>query len=177
MRVAHRERDHSFLEGVLGSYGQTRGKNLADRHDVTLLLDELRKQKHEDMKREAALDIMRAYGTLLQASLALFGVASDRNLFQHRLDVTNEMRDKSSEKHDVAYQKYQTAMTTFWQLEQIARLIFPQSICEKMAVVKDAFNEFTVETYQNNTKFTPLYDALVKKQEELSIAIKAELQI
>ena len=91
------------------------------------------------MKRGAALDIMRAYGTLLQASLALFGVASDRNLFQHRLDVTNEMRDKSSEKHDVAYQKYQTAMTTFWQLEQIARLIFPQSICEKMAVVKDAF--------------------------------------
>jgi hypothetical protein len=177
MRVAHTECNHSFVEGFFTGYGQKRGENLATQHDIAMVLDQLRRQRHEDMKREAALDIMRVYGTLLQASFALFQVAASRAILQHQPDLNNVMRQKSSDDWESAYKQFQDGMKTFWQLEQMARLIFPTNICNQMKIVKDAFQELVTKTYENTGAFDPLHKALEAKQQELSNAIKAELQI
>jgi hypothetical protein len=68
-------------------------------------------------------------------------------------------------------------MTQFWQLEQIAKLIFPRNVSEKMEIVKRAFGEYVGGIYGDDRKFIPLMDAIVAKQEELSKTIRAELPI
>ena len=164
-------------KGFFTGYGSKKGGNRADNEDLPLTLNQLRKEKHEDMKREQALDIMRAYGTLRESCGALFRSGYRRNqrlISDNIIDVT---ADEKKAAWDAASDKFQAGLTTFWQLEQIARLVFPKSICVQMDAVKNAFVAFRTGMYDDITQFNDLYTDLEKKQEELSKSLKAELQI
>jgi hypothetical protein len=163
----------SFFTG----YGNTIGTNLATSHDIALVLDNLRKQRHEDMKRDAALDIMRVYGTLLEASLALFSTAHGRPSALARQTFIEVDEKKEEAKWDAASAKFQAGMTQFWQQEQIARLIFPESIQKQLEVLKDAFLNLRARTYEDAGHFHSLHRDLTTEQENLSKMIRAELQI
>jgi hypothetical protein len=164
-------------KGFFTGYGSKKGGNRADSEDLPLTLNQLRKQKHEDMKREQALDIMRAYGTLLEACADLFrtGYRRPKNLVSDNIiDVDADQRKAA---WDTASDKFQAGLTTFWQLEQIARLIFPEAIWKQMDVLKKAFIAFRSGMYDDVSEFGNLYSDLENKQEVLSKRLKDELQI
>jgi hypothetical protein len=180
----------SFFKG----YGQKKGENLATKEDlkgvveqvkaVTRTTEEIKseisgeswaKQRHWDIKRDTAMDIMRVYGRLQEASANLFEAASYRDMAQHL--TSQEVNAKAAQKHETAYKQFQAAMTTFWQLEEIARLIFSTKVYEKMDIVKRAFNKLAAALFEDNGKFDPLFEELRAKQEDLATTIRAELGI
>jgi hypothetical protein len=131
-----------------------------------------KEKRYEDM-RTTAVEIMKSYGTLLRASSELFAAKGLANVSE--VTGTQELKKQASEKWDLAYQKFSDAMTTFWQLEEIAKLFFPERIWAKMENTKNAFNKLVTETYENNLRFNPLYEELKVKQLELSSALRTEL--
>jgi hypothetical protein len=120
---------------------------------------------------------MRVYGTLLEASAELFATEGDNKRLAYQTDVKPEVKEKVALAYDAANKKFRSSMTTFWQLEEIARLIFSNRVVEKMAVVKDAFNEMAVEVIQDNRKLDSLFETLRVKQEDLAKTIRTELEI
>jgi hypothetical protein len=186
----------SYWRGLVGKYGEKSGELLAIERNLDLVLNEqqktteiteqiktdladksVAKQKHDEMKRATALDIMRVYGNLLEASAALFGAEGDLKRLGFQLDVKPEVREKRSLAYDEANKKFRSSMTVFWQLEEITRLIFSNTVVEKMKTVKDAFNEMAVEVIQDNRKLDSLFDALRVKQDDLAKTLRVELEI
>lgn len=183
-------------KGFFKKYGETTGDLLSMKHNIDLILEQqkrttevtetikselsdrsLAKQRREEMKRDAALDIMRAYGSLLEASYKLFDVSLNnpiKNLPDDIIDMNARDRD---EKWKVASDKFQAHMTTLWQLEQIAKLIFSETIQKQIDSVKKSFNSLRDDVYENATNFLGAHGRLKAEQEKLSVAIKAELEI
>ena len=71
----------------------------------------------------------------------------------------------------------QLKKTKMWQLEQIGQMVFSAEVCQRIKDVKDTFDHLAVESFQEKSRFNPMYDDLLAKQAELSKAVRKDLGI
>jgi hypothetical protein len=67
----------------------------------------LSKQKHDDMKRETALEMMRVFGTMQEAAVNLYDAIFALNRLPNQPHLSDEERQKTKLKYDVAYKQFQ----------------------------------------------------------------------
>jgi hypothetical protein len=181
--------------GAAKSYMGEKGKNLATKEDLQDVVDQVKvvtrtteqirtelseatwsKQRHWDLKRDTALEIMRAYGTLLEISYDLFTSTIGRPKA-----IVGEAYLPVDPKHqaawDAASARFQKQLTHLWELEQITSLIFPENISKQFATLKGTFLELRSGTYEDSTKFFPLIRKLEEDQKILGELIKADLNV
>lgn len=174
--------------GAAKSYMGEKGKNLATKEDIeklTRVQEEIKKelsedtwskQRHWDLKRDTALEIMRAYGTLLEISYDLFTSTIGR-----AKAIVGEGYSPTDPKHqaawDAASARFQKQLTHIWELEQITSLIFPENIGKQFVTLKGTFLELGSGTYEDSAKFFPLIRKLEEDQKILGELIKADLNV
>jgi hypothetical protein len=179
------------------SYAEKKGENLATKEDlkdvvdqvkrVTLTTEEIKseisqrdwsEQRSWDMKRDTAIDIMKTYGTLLQTSIALLEAAVREERAYETGDQDNKRRMHAE--YAAAYKEYAAAMAFFWQVEEIAKLIFSTEVAADLNTVKESFNAVVVRIVDNAreaARSDSLFKDLRKQQEALSRAIRGELDL
>jgi hypothetical protein len=179
------------------SYAEKKGENLATKEDVKYIIAQVKQvtstteeiksqfskrdwseQRTWEMKRDTAIDIMKTYGTLLQTSIALFEAAvRDEVAFRKR---DEEEKKLTSAEYDAAYKEYSAAIAFFWQVEEIAKLIFSSDVAKAMKTVKDSFTALAVKIVDNATAAAStesLFTDVYMNQTALSEAIRTELKL
>jgi hypothetical protein len=134
------------------------------------------KQRHWDIKRDAALEIMRMQGTLYE-TIGHLWQARD---IHYRAELQNIKKDEEAAlaSYNATLKVLNPIMTSFWQLEEVARLVFSASIYEKMETLKDIVNELLTEiAVYGERKVDKLFDAVIAQKSILAEAIRAELEM
>jgi hypothetical protein len=95
--------------------------------------------------------------------------------------LDEDKRKIVDEKDEANYINYSSAMTTYWQLQEISKLVFSMEVFERMEAVKNSFRALLAESIECegnvSHKFNDNFKLLKANQEDLSRRIKAELKI
>ena len=137
------------------------------------------KQRHWDMQREVAVEIMRLFGNMLRAAsrlseLEVYYVA----ITDRKKDANKEDADKIREEYGSAREVTLAHLTTYWQLEEVSRLVFSDNVQSRMAAVKNDYQKLTASIWAHEVDNMKLGDglkSLLAKQDALSKAIRIEL--
>ncbi len=185
------------MDNYMEGYAKKKGETLATKEDLEEISRQLEKttrvaeetkaqvtdksvakQKNDEMKRAAALEIMRMFGTMQQAAVSFYDGMVAVNRLGNIVDPSEETRKEAREKYIAGNKQFQDGLTTLWQLEQVARVVFPtQVVHEKVGVLKRGFIGFRGGVTGDDRQFEPLLDAINLKQQDLADAIKAQLDI
>jgi len=136
------------------------------------------KQRHWELKRDTAIEIMRLFGSLLEGSRNVFEAAIKKR--QADAGGDPDSKAKASKQYEDSYVHFAAAMTMYWQQEEIAKLVFSAPISEKIGVLKRKFQALVAEYYQAggmSPRSEALYVELQAAKEELAKALRLELQI
>src|ERR1700730_17305039 len=159
MRLAHSERTHSFVGRLFFSaYGQKRGETLATKHDIDLVLEQLEKatkltenirseiisdksiakQRHEDIKRDAALDVMRIEGEFEHVLNSLFFLEQGMETAREKNNLTL-LRTYNAD-FQKEYDSCIRTITKFWQARAMLGLVFSGAVVKRMGNVQTALS-------------------------------------
>jgi hypothetical protein len=136
-----------------------------------------KRQKFWELKRDTAVEIMRLFGSQREAAIGMYDALKIVNRLQGEAAPSPEQKQKAQAKHDSAQKQFQAGITQLWQLQNIARLVFPIGVYQKMEAVQSAMSELIGDVYGNNQNFISLMNQIVEKQENASIAIRQELKV
>jgi len=96
------------------------------------------------------------------------------------VSVDPERKDKARVGYDSANRTYDATMTIYWQVQEIARLVFSDTVFQRVKNVKQGFEALTAEMIAEggvSLKFNDLFDELQDKQKALAESMRAELEI
>ena len=135
------------------------------------------KQKRWEMQREVAVEVMRLFGTMLRGVSQFWGTTVSYNAQNINEGPPKHVR----EEWEAANEATETHVMTYWQLEEVCRLVFSENVRSRMADIKDEYQKLTTsilneENYvKSKAKLDKGLRALLAKQDALSNAIRTEL--
>jgi hypothetical protein len=139
------------------------------------------KQRHEEMKRDTALEIMRVGGELQRLYNTMFYLNKASTIALAKTNV-NLGQDHIKEYKD-SYKEYLVTISKFWQVQGIASLVFSDVIMQKMTNVQNDMSKIAALLQQKGTESSIDAEVLARKatlqisQDELRLAIRKELDI
>ncbi|HEY7402806.1 MAG TPA: hypothetical protein VIB39_04755 [Candidatus Angelobacter sp.] len=139
------------------------------------------KQRQREMQREVAVEVMRLFGTMLRGASQLWEMTTyyDAVVAEKRGGATKEQAQKFEEEWQAAREETLTHVTTYWQLEEVCRLVFSEAFRSCMAAVKDEYSQLTASISAHKVDSTEKLgkglNALIAKQDVLSNALRSEL--
>jgi hypothetical protein len=144
-------------KGFFSAYGQKRGETLATKHDIDLVLEQLEKatkltenirseisdksiakQRHKDIQRDAALDVMRIEGEFEQVLNSLFFLEQGMETAREKNNLTL-LRTYNAD-FQKEYDSYVRTITKFWQARAMLGLVFSDAVVKKMGNVQTALS-------------------------------------
>jgi hypothetical protein len=144
-----------ILTAFFRGYGTKKGKNLATKEDlqnvliqvkaVTRSTEEIKtelseltwsKQRQWDMKRDAALDVMKIFGEMEQLLNHIFHIRNPDTIAKSL--VNPEMQKKHIQSYEDALKQYLEAIRKFWQARETIGLVFSESVSRQMDAVQNA---------------------------------------
>lgn len=195
-----------FIGGYLKSYFSKKGENLATKEDIeklTRVQEEIKaelsertwsKQRHWDLKRDTALEVMRVFGELQQLLNSLFHelkpgddpmstTASITNIaVAQGIAAATSAANKQIEERKILLNEYLLTMRKFWQAQGIVGMVFSGDISKLMNDVQNALAHLVSLLSQRDPPFTEAEKTsrmtnLSLKETLLTEAIRKELQI
>ena len=132
------------------------------------------------MQREFAVDVMRLYGSMLRSISQLWELTIYRDAIVDRtMDATKEHANKIEDEYMAARETTLTHLTSYWQLEEVCRLVFSEDVLKRMAAVKDEYknlgDSIWAHEMEKMEKLGSALDALDAKQDALSKSMREEL--
>jgi hypothetical protein len=136
------------------------------------------RQRFWELKRETALDIMRAEGKLREELLKLFIISDhaareDKVVGYETIKLWSDAKDKDEWNNIV--EQYRNDDTVFWQLQHIAALAFPSAICEQLERIRDTYSNIRVEIYSSPKSYFKRIEDLKVEQDKLAQMIRDDL--
>jgi hypothetical protein len=178
-------------------YGSEKGKNIAIQENIDKLAEQMRiltdaqkrieatishevwgQQKTWELKRDAALELMRIFGSILEKLQNFFSAATEEKRAETTADA--EIKKNAKDAYDDAYKDFRNVLTKFWQQEQIAKLVFPVEIHQKLDAMQTGFFKLLREVVASRTVtnvYASLHAELLAKQEDLAKALRLDLKI
>lgn len=137
----------------------------------------LGRQRLWELKRETALDIMRAGGKLREELLKLWIISGHATRHEKVVGFTTIkiMDDKDMAAWDAMVEQYRGEETVVWQLQQIAALAFPIGVCEQLERVRDTCSKIRLEIYTDPDSYLKRAKDLKLEQDKLAQMIKDDL--
>lgn len=190
-----------FIGGYLKSYFSKKGENLATKEDIeklTRVQEEIKtelsertwsKQRHWDLKRDTALEVMRVFGELQQLLNTLFqelkpGDDPEITAIGVAQGVAAAMSaaEKLVEERKKLLREYLLTMRKFWQAQGTVGMVFSADISKLMTDIQDALAHLISLLGQRDPPFTEAEKTsrmtnLGLKKTLLTEAIRKELQI
>jgi hypothetical protein len=188
-----------LIGGVLGSFFSKRGEIAAIQSQISTVVsqndrlvksaEEIKsdisqrdwsKQRRWEMQREVAVEIMRLFGTMLRGASQLW----EMTVYYHEVidgkqDTNKGPAKNFMEEWAAAREATLTHETTYWQLEEVCRLVFSEKVRSCVAAVRDEYKQLTRSILGNEVesmaKLGKGLDALLATQDALSNAIRSEL--
>lgn len=141
----------AFFKG----YAEKKGENLATKEDlqdvvnqvkaVTRTTEEIKtelleatwsKQRHWDMKRDAALNVMNIFGEMEQILNNIFHIRNPETIA--KASVNEIMKQEHINGYKVALEDYLAAIRKLWQARQNVALVFSEEVSKGMDEVQNA---------------------------------------
>ena len=148
----------SIVGGLLGSFFSKRGEIAAIQSQIERVVDQNKrlvesseaikndladksfsKQRHWDIKRDTALEIMRMQGKL--SELAGRMAEEMDNLSKAESNKDSELMKISLTNFKLWQEMAKPVLTDLWQLEELARLAFSQNIYKQIAALRHSLDE------------------------------------
>ena len=137
----------------------------------------LGRQRLWELKRETALDIMRAGGKLREELLKLWIISGHATRHEKVVGFTTIkiMDDKDAAAWTAIVEQYRGEVTVVWQLQQIAALAFPIGVCEQLERVRDTYSKIRMEIFTDPDSYLKREEDLKLEQNKLAQMIKDNL--
>ena len=198
MRWPSGGRNHlCYWRSFVGKYGEKGGELLAMKHNIELILDQQKKtteltetikteisdkslarQRHEEMKRDTALEIMQLFGTLQEAALDMHNAIYSLNRIQFDLNASEERKKKTHDDYECARKQLAGRNDKALAVAADSKIgISNYYLRRRIEALKLAVHAFWGGIYGDDSKFVPLMEAVNAREEELLNSIKTELQI
>lgn len=94
------------------------------------------KQRQWDMKRDAALDVMKIFGEMEQILNHIFHIRNPDTIAKSLVNA--EMQKKHIQSYEDMLKQYLEAIRKFWQVRETVGLIFSESVSKQMDSVQNA---------------------------------------
>src|ERR1700722_320823 len=139
----------------LKAYGTKKGENLATKEDLQNVLEQVKavtrtteeiktdlsekawsKQRHWDMKRDAALDVVKIFGEMEQILNNVFHIRNPETITRSKQTV--ELANDHIQDNKNALDQYLAAIRKFWQAKETVALVFSIEVSKHMNAVQNA---------------------------------------
>jgi hypothetical protein len=188
-----------LVGGIVGSFFSKRGEIAAIQSQINTVVsqnerlvkssEEIKsnisqrdwsKQQRWDMQRDVAVEVMRLYGSMLRSISQLFEITVYRDaIVDGKIEATKERAKQIEDEYQAARETTLTHLTTYWQLEEVCRLVFTDKVQKYMAAIKDEYKKtgdsIWAHEMDDMKKLGRALEALSEKQDGLSKSMREEL--
>jgi hypothetical protein len=143
-----------------------------------VLEDTWAKQRHWELKRDTAVELMRLFGTLFEKSLDIFKAAGGQRYADESNNSDRKLEARA--RGTAAFDAFMAEMAKFWQQEQIAKLIFPAEVHQKLENLKGMLSKFAGETSEgagDAARYKESFERITETQEDLARTLRRDLKI
>jgi hypothetical protein len=180
------------------AYGTKKGENLATKEDLQDVLDQVKavtrtteeiktelsektwsKQRHWDMKRDAALDVMKIFGEMEQILNNVFHIGNPETIARSKQSVV--LANDHIQDYRNALDQYLAAIRKFWQASDTIALVFSTEVSKHMDAVQNALARLAAllgdDSPSGPAAKAAQRDALRREEKLVTEALRKELGI
>ena len=182
----------------LKAYGTKKGENLATKEDLQNVLEQVKavtrtteeiktdlsekawsKQRHWDMKRDAALDVVKIFGEMEQILNNVFHIRNPETITRSKQTV--ELANDHIQDNKNALDQYLAAIRKFWQAKETVALVFSIEVSKHMNAVQNALAQLAAllgdDSPSGPAAKAARRDALHREEKLVTEALRKELGI
>jgi hypothetical protein len=180
------------------AYGTKKGENLATKEDLQNVLEQVKavtrtteeiktelsektwsKQRHWDMKRDAALDVMKIFGEMEQILNNVFHIRNPETIARSKQTV--ELANDHIQDYKNALDQYLAGIRKFWQARESVALVFSIEVSKHMNAVQNALAQLAALLGDDSPSGPAVKaaqrDALRREEKLVTEALRKELGI
>jgi hypothetical protein len=188
----------AFFGGFLHAYMAKMGENRAAKDSLKDAVKQLKiftetaegiktelseatwsKQRHWDMKRDAALNVMNIFGEMEQILNNIFHIRNPETMAKASANET--MKQEHINAYKVALEDYLAAIRKLWQARQNVALVFSEEVSKGMDEVQNALAQLAAllgDDSPSGPKAKALQrEALRKEQKSVTQLLRRELGV